>query len=824
MNETLRQTSCLIEDVRNECPQTCGLCCKNNPSFVFRIREDIPQRKTCEWLGEHENKKFLNYCDDYQNGRMVKDACPESCNFCVPLVGLDEEDDESEPSSDYQNSIPSTECVESDEFRIKVELKYQTCLSIRSQEYLRQDLCLREEVKSACPITCGLCCADDTHFKYIRYYNTTREESIGCDWLSNDRRQYKYCDKHRNGQFIRDACAKSCNNCQSLVELTDDRKGGTPSGLKEKEEEINEAPELSPYILIGLAVLALLIIIAAFRRYCMTSEEDDVDDIDILPTENGHTKMIFRSTSRSTISSLGEFHFPKLGVRLSYLDEFTSDCGGREQLQGLTTAEVCMNFVVPMTSSYQSSLCEMLQKTKPGAVGNATVFISHVYQYEFLSVVDALKYHFRLEPDTIVWFDVFSINKHSFRDMPYEWYSTTLMAAIKSIGHTVMVMSPWNDRLPHTRTWCLYEAYCTRVGKCKFEVALNANDKDQLIKDMENNPDIQQMIGDIDFEKSQCERIEDKDMMSEVIRDTIGLHSVNEIVSDLLRRWLIDMAKDELEKPSDDEGRMWKLLHMLGMQFQGQGNLELSKQLLEKCHQQQTDTLGPTHPNTLSTLHNLADLYCKLELYDKAKKALEDVFLRRKATLGASHQDTIGTLHNLAAIHLVQRNYDEAQRIYQEVLKIRKAKLGPRHPLTLNTLSSLAMLYKDNEEYENAKKIYAQVLEERKNVLGDSHPKTLSTLHNLASLYGYLGKQYEARIMFENCLKQQKAALGDGHPDTLGTMNNLAVLLHKEGDHKKAAELYEECLKHQKATLGEEHPDTLGTLHNLALLYESQKD
>ncbi len=826
VNETLRQTSCLIADVRDACPQTCGLCCKNSPNFVFRLKEDSPKRKTCEWLEKRENQKFIHYCDEYQNGRMIKDACPESCNFCVPLVSDDIQGEDNETASTppiSQNTTSS--CEEDHQFRIRVGQTDHSCVSIQNRQQLRQDLCRRNDVPIACPITCGVCCADDLRYTFI----TSSGDNRTCDWLLDANNTETFCDRHRNGRFVREACAKSCNNCIAKIEQTADdnnNRGGnidvTAGSRKQDDKGGAFAPPLR--VIIGLCVLGVLIFLSFLACYCGRKSASN-DDVDIIVTQHGGTKMIFRRESKSTISSMGEFSFPKLGIKLSYLNEFISDCGGRENLQGLTTTQVCRNFIIPMTRNDKSSFCEMLHRKKHHAVENATIYVSHVYQYDFLNVVDSLQYHLRDTPDAVIWFDIFSINKHSnVGEMPYEWYSTTIMSAIKKIGHTIMVMSPWNDHLPNTRTWCIFEAYCTRVGKCKFEIALNANDKDQLIKDMEDNPNTEEMIGEINFEKSQCESREDREMMLEVIKETVGLHSANEIVLDLLRKWLIDMARDELEKPSDDEGRIWKLLHMLGMQFQGQNNLELSKQLLEKCYQQQKDTLGPTHPNTLSTLHNLADLYCKMEMYDKAKNALEDVFLQRKATLGLSHHDTIGTLHNLAAIHLIQRDYDEAKRIYQKVLQIRKEKLGSTHPLTLNTLSSLAMLYKDNGEYEHAKKIYAIVLEQRKQVLGESNPKTLSTLHNLASLYGYLGKHNEARIMFENCLYQQKTALGDSHPDTLGTMNNLAVLLHKEGEHKKAADLYEECLKHQKATLGEEHPDTLGTLHNLAVLYESRND
>jgi tetratricopeptide (TPR) repeat protein len=822
-----RKPLCHKEEVRNECPQSCGLCCANDPNYVFNTDDAVP--RNCEWLGRNENSEFLSYCDEHKNGRMVKDACPESCNFCMPSV---ETVTTPPPAESPPTVSPSPTmdllgtCVENHDFQITHDGADYSCKSIRNKEDIRLALCPTPDVRVACPISCGLCCADDESYMF----ETPLKNQRGCEWINNklETTKKKLCLKHRLDRFIYDACAKTCHSCMPYIdEKEEDRSGGdTIAGITKPQPPPRDTGEFPIGLSVTFSFVFLLMILSFFAHFCRKDEElQQDDDVEIIAAENGETKMIIHSSSLSTEASNGpEYSFPKLGVKVSYFDDFLDNCGGSKNLTGLTTAQVCESHIKTMTIEKKLSLCELLRDQKHPAVGKASIFISHVWQCEFLNVVNALRHHLRTTPDAVVWFDLFSINQHKVEERPYEWWSTTFMSSIKEMGHTVMVINPWNNHLIHSRSWCLFEAYCTRVGKCKFEIALNESDRDQLIKDMEDNPNIEAMIGEINFEKSLSYREDDRKMILKVIKDTIGYHTANEIVFDLMRRWIIDMAKAELENNSEDEGRIWKLLHMLGMQFQGQGKLELSKQLLEKCLQQQKDTLGPTHPHTLSTLHNLADLYCKLDRYDKAKKALEDVYLRRKATLGRSHQDTIGALHNLAAVHLVQRDYDEAKRIYEEVLQIRRSTLGSSHPLTLNTLSNLALLYKDNGDFEHAKKLYEEVLQLRKNVLGESHPKTLSTLHNLASLYSSLGKHYEAKIMFENCLFQQRSALGESHPDTLGTMNNLAVLYHKDKEFDKAADMYEECLRHQKTTLGELHPDTQGTLHNLALLYETRDE
>ena len=53
-----------------------------------------------------------------------------------------------------------------------------------------------------------------------------------------------------------------------------------------------------------------------------------------------------------------------------------------------------------------------------------------------------------------------------------QWWSTTFKDAIKGIGHTAMVLSPWHNPLPLTRAWCLWEVFCTVDAGAEFSVCL----------------------------------------------------------------------------------------------------------------------------------------------------------------------------------------------------------------------------------------------------------------------------------------------------------------------------------------------------------------
>ncbi|GFH44279.1 hypothetical protein CTEN210_00753 [Chaetoceros tenuissimus] len=218
--------------------------------------------------------------------------------------------------------------------------------------------------------------------------------------------------------------------------------------------------------------------------------------------------------------------FPKNGIKLSYLlNDFVKECGGRRALKNKTTTQVCDRIVKRKTNKYGLSYCDMiLEKSKTkrrldGVVKTATVFISHAWKYKFLDVLDALEDHFKNEPDKIVWFDLVSNNQHKAGVLPYEWWATTFKDAIEQLGHTVMVMAPWNDPIPYKRAWCIFEAYCTSVTDAKFEIAMSNNEHRAFIEECKlgSTDVINKMLSIVNAEKSEAWNPMDKERIHSVI-------------------------------------------------------------------------------------------------------------------------------------------------------------------------------------------------------------------------------------------------------------------------------------------------------------------
>ena len=572
--------------------------------------------------------------------------------------------------------------------------------------------------------------------------------------------------------------------------------------------------------------------------------------------------IIPENKQRSSAADDNDDHVPeefsKLGIKLSYLlNEFIEqDCGGRSYLTGLSTADVCNTFVKPATNACKMSYCDMLLERQNHEreqhnnnvmiVGRADVFVSHAWKYEFLLVLSALEDHFKDKPDTIIWFDLFSNNQHRASVRPYEWWQTVFKSAIDQIGHTVMVLSPWNDPIPYTRAWCIFEAYCTLKTNCRFEIAMSAHDCRQFIIDTEKDPfaTINTMLGSINAEKSTAFLPEDRDRIFEVIRNEVGFSKINTLIFEQLRTWVINQAKQKLETNKDKE-RQPKLHNMLGMLYMGQGNYRASCPLLEKCLKLTKDVFGPDHPDTLTAMNNLASLYKAQGKAEAAETLYVDCLERTESAYGPGHLYTLERMLNMVGFYYDRGKVKVAENFVMKNLAAQDLPHTPtnRAPATaftmvnsekivtirgpnaldrLGSIRDLVLMYRDKGKLEVAEALYVECLEKRRVTLGPNHPYTLESMSNLASFYRKQGKDKASEALHMKCKEKRKYALGTDHPDTLASINSLACVYAKRpGSFLAAEKLYLECLDKRKTARGPGHPETLATMSDLASLYVS---
>ncbi len=231
---------------------------------------------------------------------------------------------------------------------------------------------------------------------------------------------------------------------------------------------------------------------------------------------------------------------------------------------------------------------------------------------------------------------------------------------------------------------------------------------------------------------------------------------------------------------------------------------------------------GREHPETLSSMADLAAAYRSQARLTEAEELGVQVLEARKRVLEHDHPSTLTSMADLASTYRRQGRWTEAEGLGMQVVEARKRVLGLEHPKTLTSMAKLASTYRRQGRWTEAEALGVQVLDARKKVLGQEHPDTLTSIENLASTYRRLGRWTEAEALGVRAVEASKRVLGQEHPNTLTSLEKLASTYRRLKRWTEAEGLDEKVLDGRKKVLGQEHPDTLTSMENLASKYRRQ--
>ena len=262
-------------------------------------------------------------------------------------------------------------------------------------------------------------------------------------------------------------------------------------------------------------------------------------------------------------------------------------------------------------------------------------------------------------------------------------------------------------------------------------------------------------------------------------------------------------------------------LNNLAVLYKTVGSYDKAELLNKRALAIREKHLGPEHPDTALSLNNLASLYDTMGSYDKAEPLYERSLAIAEKIQGPEHPETDTALNNLAALYKNIGAYDKAEPLYVRSLANKEKVLGLEHPDTAQSLNNLALIYDDMRAYDKAEPLYKRSLAIKEKTLGPEHPDTATTLDNLAELYRIMGAYDKAEPLYSRVLAIKEKALGPVHPDTDTSLNSLATLYKNMGSYDKAEPLYVRSLAIKEKVLGPEHPDTARSLNNLAMLYKN---
>eukprot|EP00298_Acanthocystis_sp_HF-20_P022581 c30590_g1_i1.p1 GENE.c30590_g1_i1~~c30590_g1_i1.p1 ORF type:complete len:914 (+),score=182.28 c30590_g1_i1:38-2779(+) len=515
-----------------------------------------------------------------------------------------------------------------------------------------------------------------------------------------------------------------------------------------------------------------------------------------------------------TISAYDSSQFNLIGIKISIFYEIMKLEGFRDEM---TTADVFQQIIKPITKNKKCSFVDYLstlltsrknsqknsQKNSSSpnfnslssfSIGKANKFVSHAWQSRFSDVVDCLENVDckKNENDcSIFWFDMLCINHHEPQELTEEWCGTTFMSIIQAIGNTIVVISPWNSPSYFTRSWCLWELYCTIKSGSNFQIIMPSNQNDLFIKEIWHNfSSIVEKYCNIDLSTTNSHIENDKEIILRTAEEMIGYYHINQTLISEMKIWIASIGLKEIKKIETLENKNEEFYHNL---------------------------------NYATVLTHVGELYFQLERYDESERLFKKALKISENVLGPNHGDVSCCLNKLAALYSSQGKYEQAESLYTRSIEIKERCFGINHPNVAETLNSLGEIHRLQGRYDEAEHFCIKSLDIREKHLRKNHPLVTKPLNNLASLYRCRGDSKKAKYLLNRCLEIQEDCCEESNSlDVVKTLNNLSDLCRLEGDYGEAELFCTKSLEIQERICGRNSITLTRTLSNLSSIYTLQ--
>jgi tetratricopeptide (TPR) repeat protein len=178
--------------------------------------------------------------------------------------------------------------------------------------------------------------------------------------------------------------------------------------------------------------------------------------------------------------------------------------------------------------------------------------------------------------------------------------------------------------------------------------------------------------------------------------------------------------------------------------YEDQGRFMIAEELNQRALRGRRTLLGKEHPDTLTSMNNLAYVMQQQGKYKEAEHMDRQTLELKQKVLGKEHPSTLLSMHNLAAALGVQRRHKEADQMYRQTLELREKVLGSEHPLTLLSLCCLGVNLANCECFPEAEDLFRRSFYGCVKVLSVEHPQTLDSLRELKLVLERQGKHAEA--------------------------------------------------------------------------------
>ncbi len=260
------------------------------------------------------------------------------------------------------------------------------------------------------------------------------------------------------------------------------------------------------------------------------------------------------------------------------------------------------------------------------------------------------------------------------------------------------------------------------------------------------------------------------------------------------------------------------LRNAFGADLRARGDFTSALALDEETRALHNEIFGPTDPQSLRVMDNLALDYVLDSRYVEARELYKYVYIaQRDANGGVSATEILNSWIGLARAVRLCGNFPQARDLGQDVMVYGLDQLGPAHYLILRAAIDLSIaMRRIPANYDEALELATDTLEQCKHRRGQQNPDTMAAAISLSNVLRVVGQITEALELAAATAETYPDVYGAEHPYNYGCIGNLALLRRLTGDPHSARRLNETALAGLDARLTRDHFFSLTVAVNLA--------
>lgn len=375
--------------------------------------------------------------------------------------------------------------------------------------------------------------------------------------------------------------------------------------------------------------------------------------------------------------------------------------------------------------------------------------------------------------------DVFVISQYRLRRCYSRSWLGRVLCLIQGIGHTILILEPWELPLPYQRARNVWELHCTAQTGARLSHAVCDTVMESFRRAWRGDFNtLCNSLGKVDVRNAQASRAKNRDAILREVSRERGLTTVNECFHLRLRQWFLEQGRkflDELRLAGTDPKEWCHVQDNVARLYREHNSLPEAEKLFHELRDVCAEQLGAENPQTLQVLNQYAVTLQKMGRTDEAREMHERILQSRMKHRGECHADTLQTLSNLAVLYsqsVDPVDLGKARELYKTAVRGRRA-LAPNHPSTLYTISNFARLLSVNpdaslSDLDDAEKLHNEAVEGLTPALGENAPLTLMAKHNRWEHSVIKAREIlkSAKAHLDDVVSQRTEKLGHSHPDT----------------------------------------------------------